>query len=201
MNSNFGRKKFRSPGRILNWSAACVVFLLSSCASTSRLYPGFNVPPESHRLVEILEVGTREQIMSAPFRENVLSVLLASGIKESDITDGSIALGQVYCCHGPASFDFSNLFYIPEGKPVIKAGDIVEIRSGRLPAGNDPGQVNMFVQVRQKGDVLGGTCRWIPPDLRLWLRVLYCDWMQAEGWVEQTGMGKTWLKHSSSRDR
>jgi hypothetical protein len=32
---------------------------------------------------------------------------------------------------------------------------------------------------------------------KLWRRVLYCDWMPAEGWTLKTGAYKTWLERAS----
>jgi hypothetical protein len=61
-----------------------------------------------------------------------------------------------------------------------------------LPEGNgDLGRANVVTRVVQRRDVQDGECRWIPPDPRLWGRVLYCDWMPQEGWVEQTGLAKS----------
>jgi hypothetical protein len=76
----------------------------------------------------------------------------------------------------------------------VGKGDFVEVRAGRPSANGDLGWLNTVTRVRQKGGDPSAVCRWIPPDTRFWSRVLYCEWMPAEGWVEQQGLFKAWFK-------
>ena len=56
------------------------------------------------------------------------------------------------------------------------------------------GTINTATRVRQRKDASNPQCRWVPDNEKLWMRVLYCDWMEAEGWVEKKGFESTWLK-------
>jgi len=86
--------------------------------------------------------------------------------------------------------------YVPPSLP-IKVGNIIEVQMGRSPSKNDQGAANTAVRVRQQG-IIGGSCHWVPEQEGLWARILYCDWMKEEGWVERTGLYKTWLKPKTS---
>jgi len=173
-------------------SIIAIAIMLTSCAtSVSRLYP-YHVPADSLRLAEVMAVATRDQI--AGMGSNY-DLLLASGIKPSELTDGSVAVARTYCCGGPSwagEQGQAMLFYVPSGMKV-DVGDIVEIRMGRLPNG-DRGRVNTLTRIRQKPGDGDQSCRWDPPNPALWERILYCDWMQQEGWVKQTGVFSTWYK-------
>lgn len=120
-------------------------------------------------------------------------ILLASEITDSEIHDGSVALGKVYCCWEPDERENSIAFYIPENL-MVKLGDIVEVKAGMIPARGNQGSTNTATRVVQKAEVKNGQCHWVPEDEHLWGRVLYCDWMPTEGWIEQKGLWKTWLK-------
>jgi hypothetical protein len=163
--------------------------VLASCASVSRLHP-YKVPANSLRLTEVVYLGSREEIVAA---RTTYQTLLASGIQDSDLQNGSLAAGRVYCCGHPNEVDMTIFFYVPATWPV-HVGDLVEVRMGSEPDTRDSGAVNTAVRVRQTRDATERVCQWIPPNPRLWMRILYCDWMQTEGWVEQTGLFKTWYK-------
>lgn len=172
--------------------AAAAGMVLSSCAAvsaskTSRLHPPEASEAGAHRVAEVRALATREEILDlgAHYR-----FLVDSGIEPAELKDGSLAVGQTYCCGGPSDQSMAMWIYVPAG-PAPKVGDIVEVRMGRQPEGEDPGAVNVLMRIREKED-----CRWEPQNPKLWMRVLYCDWMEDEGWVEKTGFFKTWLKPS-----
>lgn len=162
-------------------------------AGTSRLYP----PTKSHtgalRLAKITHIGTREEILKLG---DHLQHLLDSGLKDSDLQDGSVDVGIVYCCHQSTEDGTAMWFYVPPNIPV-QLGDIAVIRMGRKGDKKDPGQVNTLVEVREKKDAPDSQCSWEPKDNSMWMRVLYCKWMPAEGWTRDNGLYKTWLKRAS----
>ena len=172
--------------------AICLLFViigLTSCATASRIYPPVPEETGALRVAEVMQFAQRQQIVSSGIH---YERILASGIRDADLRDRSLAVGRVYCCGGPAETRNAPFFYIPNDVSV-ELGDIVEIRMGRQPDQNDPGLVNTVVRVRHKG-IAQSPCRWVPEREGLWMRVLYCDWMEKEGWVERGGMWKTWLR-------
>ena len=129
-------------------------------------------------------------------REVILPLLRATGIQEADIKDGSLAIGRIYYGWEENEKANSIAFFIPENLRV-ELGDIVEVKSGLAAAEGKPGTASVVTRIRQKGNVTRGPIRWIPEDDRMWQRVLYADWMPAEGWVEQTGLWRTYYKPAS----
>ena|SRR5215471_9831369 len=172
------------PGTI---GVALTLTLACSTGST-RLHP-YHIQAGALRMAEVVGVAAKAQIRGGWTYE----VLVRSGVNPSQIQDGSLAGARVYCCGGPNEEETAILFYVPNGMSV-EAGDIVEVRMGRQPDNGDPGAVNTLAQIRQKRDAKERPCRWVPPNPRLWVRMLYCDWMPQEGWVERTGMWKAWYK-------
>jgi len=162
---------------------------VTSCATASRIFPPVQDETGALRLAEVMQFARRDEIvrLGVHYEE-----ILASGINDSDLSDSSIAVGRVYCCGGPAETRNAPFFYIPTDI-AVELYDIVEIRMGRQPNQTDPGVVNTVVRVRHKG-ISQSPCRWVPEREGLWMRVLYCDWMEKEGWVEKGGLWKTWLK-------
>ena len=188
----------RVPGCRFRKLPLTVIFMMAcfacpgSSAGTSRLYP----PTKSHtgalRLAQITHIATREEILKLG---DHLQHLLDSGLKESDLQDGSVAVGAVYCCHASTEEGTAIWFYVPPNIPV-QMGDIVTIRMGRKGDKKDPGQVNTLVEVREKKDAPDSRCSWEPNDNRMWTRVLYCSWMPTEGWTLDKGLYKAWLKRA-----
>jgi hypothetical protein len=168
-----------------------VIPLLTSCASVSRLHPVFRENAGVVRVAQVTALTNRQQIIE--FGVNY-DHLIASGINDADLRDGSVAQGRVYCCDGP---NLNIWFYVPHGMDV-GVGDIVEVKMGRQPEDENRGTVNIATQVRHKRVDTEKHCRWDPPNERLWMRILYCDWMEKEGWVEKGGLDKTWAKPTST---
>ena len=172
---------------VLGISVGCV--LLTSCATTLRIQTDF-LPEGSLRLAEVTYVATQKEIVQS---KDLYDALVSSGIKDSEIKDGSVALARVFCCGNPMAGEQERMLYAPQQIGVMK-GDIVEVKSGRSPVKGDSGRLNTVMRVRQKGGEGATSCNWIPPDPSLWARILYCDWMPSEGWIEQGGMNKAWFK-------
>jgi hypothetical protein len=181
-------RKLQPAALFLMICLACAV----SNAGTSKLYPPDKDEAGALRLAQVMQTATREEILKLTTQREHL---LASGLQDSDFKDGSLAMGRVYCCHPSTDEGTAMWFYVSPDAPV-KPGDIVVIRMGRESTKKDPGRVNTLVEVRQKKDATDSHCSWDPPDDKLWRRVLYCDWMSAEGWTLKTGGNKTWLKRA-----
>ena len=184
-------KRLRPSGPRLTSCVVALSFYASIAgAGTSKLHP----PDKDHagalRAAQVALLATREAILG--FGSN-LDILLASGLTDADLTDGSIAAGRVNCCHESTEQSSEIWFYVP---PDIKAreGDLVVVRMGRKPSKQDPGAINVAVEIRERADVAESRCIWDPPNERLWTRIIYCDWMPAEGWTLESGLWKTWLK-------
>lgn len=174
--------------------AVALALAIAGCVHVAplRVYPD-DVPPDALRLVQTMLVGSRDDILAVPAWHQAL---LDSGIPEADIRDGSLAVGRIYCCGGPAELPNRQAYYIPPGMKVAPL-DIVEVRAGREPGAGGPPRVNVVTRVVQTADAAEKACRWVPQDPRLYMRVLYCDWMPAAGWIEQKtamGLNHTWLK-------
>lgn len=155
-----------------------------------RVYPD-EVPADSLRLIQVMLVATRDEIIGT---KEWHQALLGSGIPDEDIQDGSMAVGRIWCCGGPVEMSDRQAFYVPRGMKVADL-EIVEVRAGREPSKRDPGRVNIAMRVIRSADDKGTTCRWEPQNPKLWMRVLYCDWMPQEGWIElNTTLKHTWFK-------
>jgi len=120
--------------------------------------------------------------------------MLSAGISDTQIVDGSLGAGMVYCCGESVSKKTSIWFYVPP-ELKLEPGDIVEVKMGTAGTGSDPGIVNIAIEVRKKPNDSSKRCQWVPPNEHLWMRVLYCDWMPSAGWVEQqSSLFHAWLK-------
>ena len=165
-----------------------MLLVCSSCSSTLKIFSPVTEDGGAIRLAEVVYLGKRHEITAL---EDVHQHLLTSGIQDSDLQDGSVVVARVYCCGGLEE-QLQIWIYVPPSLPV-EVGNIIEVRMGRSPSENDHGAVNTAVRVRQRG-ISNGSCRWVPEQQGLWMRILYCDWMKEEGWIERTGLDKAWLK-------
>jgi len=191
-NSRTSRCQFRKLQPAVLLMMLCLACAVSN-AGTSKLYPPSKDEAGALRLAQVMQTATREEILKLTTQRQHL---LASGLQDSDFKDGSLAMGRVYCCHPSTDEGTALWFYVPPDAPV-QPGDIVVVRMGRESTKKGPGKVNVLVEVRQKKDATDSHCSWDPPDDKLWRRVLYCDWMPAEGWTLKKGAYKTWLKPAS----
>jgi hypothetical protein len=179
---------------MLAMSSLMVIFiaiLFVGCATPSRFHAA-NIPPDSIVLTQIRVFATRDEILGIP---SLVETLKLSGIQQSQIKDGIVADGRIFCCGGPNEDDYSLWFYVPE-EADVSVGDIVEIKMGALVLKGDPMRAppNTFIKIRSKFEDVGEECRWMPDNPRLWARVLYCDWMEEEGWMQQSGLFNVWVK-------
>lgn len=184
--------------------------ILSGCASAPPvIYPHTSDHSGTLRVAEIMELQSGKELLEfkagKEFSEMVLEALKHSGLSESEIRQGVLAVAREYCCGGPAEARNVVLLFVPQ-ELSVEPGDIVEVRMGKVPARGKRGRANIAGGVREKRDGsqlptwgsspsrANRSCRWVPENPDLWNRVLYCDWMKEEGWIEYTGFWNTWMK-------
>lgn len=193
-NSQASRCRFRKLWPAVWLMMICFFVCAVSSAGTSKLYPPSKDQAGALRLAQVMTTATREDILKLTTQREHL---LASGLQDSDFKDGSLAMGRVFCCHPSLEEGMAIWFYVPPDAPV-QVGDIVVVRMGHEATKKDSrSKVNTLVEVREKKDAPNSHCSWDPPKDFLWRRILYCDWMPAEGWTLKKGGNKTWLKPAS----
>jgi hypothetical protein len=173
----------------------CLLLFLTACVGTSRLHRQ-HVPEGSVRLAEVVSLATRNEIDE---NEYIYEALRNADIPDSEIIDGSIGMGRVFCCGGKNELETAIWFYIPKALDV-EISDIVEVWSGRevKRAEQKPPHPNTVTRVVEKPTYGSRLCRWVPEDPRLWVRVLYCDGLEAEGWTQQGGLYPVWIKSTGT---
>jgi len=77
---------------VLGISVGCI--LLASCANTLRIQSDF-LPDGSLRVAQVVYVATRDQTLETKV---LYDALLASGVKDAEIKDGSVVLARVLYC-------------------------------------------------------------------------------------------------------
>ena len=169
---------------VTNLVASFFAFVLAGCAAMQSEYKAFEgdeysrlhadyVPVNSLRLAQVKSLGTRAEMQDARTRDwenlTIYQALIALGIPDEEIRDGSGGFGEVVCCGGPNSEDTFIFFYVPQNMDV-GVGDIVEIRAGELPGKSDA-YPNVVTRLRQTLGTAAG-CRWLPENPALWLRFL-----------------------------
>jgi hypothetical protein len=176
----------------------------SGCAGgTPIVYP----PTAEHagvlRVVEVFEIERGQEF---PESNPYFELSIESGITPAQFRAGQFARGRAYCCGGSTERRNTILFFVPLGVDA-KLGDVIELRMGRAPSKDGArGFINTATRVRDRatdgrvptwgddGDWTGRSCRWVPESDALWGRLLYCDWMPEEGWVEYDGFWGAWIK-------
>lgn len=184
-------------GHVLAFLCVSFAVMLTACANPSVFHAHY-VESYSLRLAEVVYVGDRSEYEKNP---ELMSFLKDFGITDSEITDGSVVVGRTYCCGGPNEKKTAIWIYVP--KPLkLEIGDIVEVWSGEpLIKGDKPKTMpNTAVRVRQKSTDQNKECKWFPENPDLWVRYLYCDWMEEEGWVQQEEkLWPCWIKRTEFR--
>jgi hypothetical protein len=168
--------------------------VLAGCSKPLRIQSDF-VPPGSLRVAQVTMFAQREDILKS---EALYKSIIAAGVADSDLVDGSVVVARIYCCGGISkelSSEVSNslVLYVPK-EIKVGLGDFVEVKVGRPPKNGDKGSLNTVTRVVAKYKEKPETCWWDPKDDRLWLRVIYCDWMGKEGWHKQGGVNPAWFK-------
>jgi len=164
---------------------------LAKNGAPSRLFPYYQEDTDVTLVGQVMVVGTREEILNAGTHYRFL---LSTGIPDSEITDGSLVAVALYCCNPKIAENLSIWAYVP-ARLRVEREDLVEVRMGRAPDKNgDRGVVNAVWSLRQKSaDAAGGSCRWTPDDPGLWMRVVHCEGMEAQGWQQRGSQRKLWF--------
>ena len=177
---------------------ALVLLLLpfvSACSTPPLRIQSDVVSAGSLRVAQVVFIASREQILKV----EAYTSIIAAGIADSDLTDGSVVMARVYCCGGigkelSSEFVTRLMLYVPKGLQ-LGLGDFVEVKVGRPPEHGDSGRLNTVTRVVAKyEDNKTSSCWWDPRDDRLWLRIVYCEWMSNEGWIKQGGISPGWFK-------
>jgi hypothetical protein len=145
----------------------------------------------AHQVVAVVNVATQDEALKLADHDK----MAASGISVDDIRDGSFAVGIVYCCNREISEREKVVFYVPPEVEILD-GDFVEVLTGRPSdsSKDDKGVYHRAIRSRHTPTETTGECRWDPGDPRQWMNVIYCDWMEEEGWLFQDGLDKSWYK-------
>jgi hypothetical protein len=173
-----------------------LVLFVAACSTPPLRIHSDEVPAGSLRVAQVVAIAQREDILKLEAYKGII----AAGVADSDLTDGSVVMARIYCCGGPTketSAEYANrrMLYVPK-ELRVGLGDFVEIRVGRPPEHGDGGRLNTVTRVVAKDGDQPERCWWDPKNDKLWLRFPYCDWMPKEGWVKQGGISPAWFKPS-----
>ena len=171
-----------------------VLVMLTACSSPPLRIQSGDVPAASLRVAQVIAVANRQDIVNT----EAYKAIIAAGVADADIQDGSVVMMRIYCCGGmsqelSSEFVHRKMAYVPKGMK-LEPGDFVEIKVGRPPERGDGGRLNTVIRVVGTRTDSRESCWWEPKNDKLWLRVPYCDWMPAEGWVKQGGLNPAWFK-------
>jgi len=183
--------KLASTRRFGIFALVIAIHGVSGCATTTQKIYGDDLSgPRVHQVTEITYVASKEEVLAEP---GLVRALNTAGIGSSEIQNGSVAVGRVYCCGGSIETYVNAVVYFPPGLEVAER-DIVEFVVGA--GASSPGQqsINTAVRVRHKDGVDSGECQWLPNNPALWMRVIHCPWMEQEGWVKGKGTHPEWYK-------
>jgi hypothetical protein len=168
-----------------------VSLLLSGCGTASNWITSSGPPHKAHQVTEVTHLASRKEVVSSP---RIYKAILAAGVSDQDIQNGSVIVGRVFCCGGAIENDLPAVVYVPSGHQV-ELGDVVEFRVGKEPDGDGAAVLNTLVKVRHKKGMESGVCQWLPDKPPgLWMRVIYCDWMAHEGWQQRSSYNPEWYK-------
>jgi hypothetical protein len=140
------------------------------------------------RAAGVATVVTRDELLGSTYYKDLVALLVARGVVEASIVDGTLVLVRLLCCRDDVEKSNSVYVYNPLAIQVAP-GDIIEMRNGDAPSWNTAkgtlADLHSVTRVLQRAEEIAGKCWWEPRDERLWGRFVVCEWMPAEGWVEQ----------------
>jgi len=179
--------------------AALSVTLIAACSAPPLRIQSDLVPAGSLRVAQVMHITKRAEITNSDMYKSII----ATGISDSELIDGSVVVARIYCCGGisdelSSEFRHRRMLYVPKSIKV-ELGDFVEVKVGRPPENGDSGLLNMVTRVVAKQGESHESCWWDPNNPRLWLRVPYCEWMPKEGWVSQGGLYPAWYKPAQGK--
>jgi hypothetical protein len=184
--------KFKPSSKCSYLVAIVFIALISGCASKHKIHGTLGGEPGAHKVTQVMSLAPKEEIRN---QSHISDRLVSAGVDLASIKNGSVVAGRIYCCGGAGTPEIVNsvFVYIPQNLNV-KEGDILEFVEGQGPEGKGKSQLNVAVKVRHESGSGSGTCKWVPENPNLWLRVLYCSWMDDEGWIEGGSLTPEWYK-------
>ena len=176
--------------------AACAGTPNTSLSTNNYRIHANHVPDGSLRLGQVVQIATREHVIQDDFLSDTLNF---AGISDEQVRDGSVIAVRVFCCGGPNEETTAQMAYVPQ-KYQVAIGDIVEFWSDHIVSEGDSVEAlpNTITRVRQTANASHKVCRWEPDAPGRWMRVLYCDGMQSEGWIQQGGLYPVWVNPIAS---
>lgn len=183
-----------SPSHRTTALAFSLLTLVVACTTAPLRIQFDNVPAGSFRVAQVIAIAQREDILKLEAYKGII----ATGVADSDLVDGSVVMARIYCCGGltnetSAEYVHSRMLYVPKGLEV-GLGDFVEVKVGRPPERGDAGLLNTVTRVVARPGEQPEVCWWDPRDDSLWHRIPYCEWMPREGWVKQGGLSPAWYR-------
>ena len=179
------RARFNPPvPKMSRLRAVAIVALLPLMFCLPRVSAGAR-PSEAEqpgvlRAAGVVAVATRTDLVGTSYARD----LVARGLDEASIVDGMIVMVRMWCCRPNPEKSGALYLYNPLGLE-LAPGDFIEFRIGDTTDDGTLASLITVTRVLERADEITGKCRWDPPDERLWLRYVFCDWMPAEGWVKQ----------------
>jgi hypothetical protein len=190
-----------TPVMIRSLLAVSLAIFCMGCAGTMIVYPPTSDHAGALRVAEVMDVSPGHDLPEPRSR-----VLYQAGISQDALQAGSIAIGRTYCCGGSNETNNVLAIFVP-AEVLVKPGDVLEVRMGREPTGDHTARVNTATRIREEYPPGGASrwgsedrnwddvsCKWIPEKPSHWGRLLYCDWMPEEGWIEYDGFWGAWIK-------
>ncbi|WP_287878980.1 hypothetical protein [Acidovorax sp.] len=69
-----------------------------------------DTPPGSLKFIQVMDIASREDLLQGKiFYEELIN----TGIPDSNIRDGSMVVGRIYCCGGTAELPNRQYAYVP----------------------------------------------------------------------------------------
>ena len=129
---------------LIIYSLSVVSVLISCGGGKPVIYPQISDHAEVLRVTEIMELMSGKELS-----EGDRQILRDSGVSDTEIQLGSLAVGRDNCCGGSNETTNVILLFVPK-EIVVEPGDIIEVKMGKLPEETQLGTVNIASRVREK---------------------------------------------------
>jgi hypothetical protein len=177
----------------IRWTAAFAIGVgLNACGTAPTKAEEYGVL----RAAGVLDVST-----ATDFKEHkaLHDTYAAAGVDESQMVDGASIAARTQCCRPDMQNSGPVVLYNAQHFK-IEVGDLVEFRVGGANSKDHKNELNVVTRVLQHGEPADGECWWDPRNPNLWRRVVYCKWMQKEGWIWEDSLGDPgWYKPAADQ--
>jgi hypothetical protein len=175
--------------------SACALLIIGALYGCS-VSPGKAGDYGALRAAGVVSVASRTDITEHKVLYQQLS---AEGVDDAGMVDGLVIAARVLCCRPDLQNSGPVVIYNPLLLKVAP-GDLIEFRVGGPSSQTHKDALNVATRVLQQADVSNGACWWEPRNDRLWMRFIYCNWMQKDGWVKQeNAMNPAWYKPADNQ--